>query len=93
MMINFDMENWLSDLNVFRNCFYGRSYELFVRYITGLFVSENKTVGGLNSIFMQKTDQSNVNRFLTEYPWLKTAKVESLQRIKGYRLKPNTYQV
>lgn len=72
MMINFDMEQWLADLNVFRNCFYKRSYELFVRYITGLFVSENKTVDGLNSIFVQKTDQSNVNRLLTEYPWLKT---------------------
>lgn len=72
MKINFDMENWLSDLNVFRDCFYERSFELFVRYITGLLLSENKTVDGLNSIFTQKTDQSNVNRLLTEYPWLKT---------------------
>lgn len=64
MMINFDMEQWLSDLNVFRNCFYLRSFELFARYITGLFLSENKTVDGLNSVFVQKTDQSNVNRLL-----------------------------
>ena len=72
MKINFDMENWLRDLNVFRDCFYERSFELFVRYITGLLLSENKTIDGLNSIFTQKTDQSNVNRLLTEYPWLKT---------------------
>ena len=81
MNINFDMENWLSDLNVFRNCFYKRSYELFVRYITGLLVSENKTVDGLNSIFVQKTDQSNVNRLLTDYPWLKTDFHDELKQL------------
>jgi SRSO17 transposase len=72
MKINFDIEEWFSDLNVFRGCFHSRSFELFVRYITGLILSENKTVEGLNSIFVQKTDQSNTNRLLTEYPWLKT---------------------
>jgi hypothetical protein len=71
MKINFDMENWLSDLNVFRDCFYVRSFELFTRYVTGLILSENKTVDGLNSVFVQKTDQSNTNRLLTTYPWLK----------------------
>jgi len=81
MMISFDMEQWLSDLNVFRNCFYARSYELFVRYITGLLVSENKTVDGLNSVFLQKTDQSNINRLLTEYPWLKTDFHDELQQL------------
>lgn len=72
MKIDFDMGNWLSDLNVFRGCFYSRSFELFVRYITGIILSENKTIDGLNSLFLQKTDQSNTNRLLTEYPWLKT---------------------
>ena len=71
MKINFDMEDWLSDLNIFRDCFYSRSFELFVRYVSGLILSENKTVEGLNSIFLEKADQSNVNRLLTEYPWLK----------------------
>jgi hypothetical protein len=33
--------------------------------------ARNKTVDGLNSVFVQKTDQSNTNRLLTEYPWLK----------------------
>ena len=81
MMINFSMENWLSDLNVFRSCFYSRNYELFVRYITGLLVSQNKTIDGLNSVFVQKTDQSNVNRFLTEYPWLKTDFHDELKQL------------
>jgi SRSO17 transposase len=81
MMINFDMEQWQSDLNVFRNCFYEGSYELFVRYITGLLVSENKTIDGLNSVFVQKTDQSNVNRLLTEYPWLKADFSDELKRL------------
>ena len=81
MQINFNVENWLSDLNIFRSCFYSRSFELFVRYITGLILSENKTVDGLNSIFIQKTDQSNVNRLLTEYPWLKTDFHDELKQL------------
>jgi SRSO17 transposase len=71
MKVNFDIDNWLADLNIFRGCFYERSFGLFVRYITGLLLSNNKTIDGLNSGFILKTDQSNVNRFLTEYPWLK----------------------
>ena len=69
--LNFNMEQWLSDINTFRDCFYSRSFELFARYVTGLLLSENKTVDGLNSVFVEKTDQSNMNRLLTEYPWLK----------------------
>lgn len=81
MMINFNMEDWLSDLNVFRDCFYSRSYELFVRYITGILLSENKTVDGLNAVFIQKTDQSNMNRLLTEYPWLKANFHDELKQL------------
>ena len=79
MKVNFDIDDWFSDLNVFRGCFYERSFELFVRYITGLLLSNNKTVDGLNSQFSQKTDQSNVNRFLTEYPWLKNDFLDELK--------------
>ena len=71
MKICLNLDKWATDLNVFRNCFYERSFELFVRYVTGLMLSENKTVEGLNGIFTHKTDQSNLNRLLTEYPWLK----------------------
>lgn len=79
MKVNFDIGDWCSDLNVFRACFYERSFELFVRYITGLLLSNNKTVEGINNQFSQKTDQSNVNRFLTEYPWLKDDFLDELK--------------
>ena len=72
MKLNFDMDEWVSGLNVFRNIFYSRSFDLFVRYLSGLLLSENKTIDGLNAVFVEKTDQSNVNRLLTEYPWHKT---------------------
>jgi len=81
MKIYFEFEQWLSGLNFFRECFYERSYELFVRYLTGLLLSSNKTVDGLNSIFMQQTDQSNLNRFLTEYPWFKSDFTDELKRL------------
>jgi len=81
MKYYFDFEQWLSSLNFFRECFYERSFELFVRYLTGLLISNNKTVDGLNSIFMQKTDQSNLNRFLTEYPWHKNNFTDELKRL------------
>ena len=78
MKLNFDMDEWISGLNVFRNCFYSRSFDLFVRYVTGLLLSENKTVDGMNAVFVEKTDQSNVNRLLTEYPWHKVDFVDEL---------------
>ncbi len=87
MQINFNIEEWHSDINLFRNCFYSRSFELFARYITGLILSENKTVDGLNSLFIQKTDQSNTNRLLTEYPWLKTDFSDELKMLfKSHRV-------
>ena len=78
MKLNFDMDDWVSGLNVFSNVFYSRSFDLFVRYVTGLLLSENKTVEGLNSVFIKRTDQSNVNRLLTEYPWHKQDFVDEL---------------
>lgn len=67
----FSMDLWHSSLNAFRQNFYKRSFDLFVRYITGLVISENKTVNGIANQYIESTDQSNQNRFLTEYPWLK----------------------
>ena len=81
MKVYFEFEKWLTGLNFFRDCFYERSFELFVRYLTGLLLSGNKTVDGLNSIFMQQTDQSNLNRLLTEYPWLKNDFTDELKSL------------
>src|SRR3989338_8543115 len=72
------MDECVSGLNVFRNIFYSRSFDLFVRYLSGLLLSENKTIDGLNAVFVEKTDQSNVNRLLTEYPWHKTDFVDEI---------------
>ena len=41
----------------------------FAEYLTGLIVAERKTVLGINGEFAQTTDQSCLNRFLTDAPW------------------------
>src|SRR5512140_3368573 len=38
-------------------------------YLTGLFVAQRKTVLGIHDEFAQTTDQSCLNRFLTEAVW------------------------
>jgi DDE superfamily endonuclease len=45
----------------------------FAEYLTGLIVAENKTVSGINREFALTTDQSCLNRWLTEVPWDVTA--------------------
>jgi hypothetical protein len=41
----------------------------FAEYLTGLIVAENKTVSGINREFALTTDQSCLNRWLTEVAW------------------------
>jgi hypothetical protein len=41
----------------------------FAEYLTGLMVASNKTVTGINGEFAHTTDQSCLNRFLTEADW------------------------
>ena len=38
----------------------------FAEYLTGLMVASNKTVSGIQAEFAKTTDQSCLNRFLTE---------------------------
>jgi hypothetical protein len=45
----------------------------FAEYLTGLMVAENKTVSGINREFALTTDQSCLNRWLTEVQWDVTA--------------------
>ena len=53
-------------------------------YLTGLMVAQRKTVLGIHEEFAQTTDQSCLNRFLTEAPWgvetLNQRRLELLQR-------------
>jgi DDE superfamily endonuclease len=56
----------------------------FAEYLTGLFVAERKTVLGIHDEFADTTDQSCLNRFLTEAPWdvqaLNQRRLERLQK-------------
>jgi DDE superfamily endonuclease len=56
----------------------------FAEYLTGLIVAERKTVLGIHGEFARTTDQSCLNRFLTEAPWdvedLNRRRLEALQK-------------
>src|SRR5947208_621773 len=41
----------------------------FAEYLTGLMLADRKTVRGINQEFADTTDQSCLNRFLTEVDW------------------------
>ena len=41
----------------------------FGEYLTGLMIADRKTVNGINSEFAHTTDQSCLNRFVTEVSW------------------------
>jgi len=41
----------------------------FAQYLTGLILCENKTVTGINGIFMGRNDQSALNHWLTDSNW------------------------
>ena len=52
-------------------------------YLTGLFVAQRKTVLGIHDEFAQTTDQSCLNRFLTEVPWdVQTLNQRRLERLQ-----------
>ena len=57
----------------FSDLFSADTYEHFQRYVSGLLVSENKTVEGINRLFvLDPRDQSSLNRFLTQYVYDET---------------------
>src|SRR5271170_8164980 len=41
----------------------------FAEYLTGLYVAERKNVSAINREFAQTTDQSCLNRFVTDAVW------------------------
>lgn len=41
----------------------------FCEYVTGLIVGDKKTVSAINTLFLNKNDQSALNRFLTQADW------------------------
>src|SRR6266508_6552963 len=65
----------------------------FERYISGLIVSENKTVEGINRLFVHESrNQSSLNRLMTQSPFelgaLNQARLEVLGRLPGTQMKP-----
>jgi len=77
----------------FREVFSAEALIEFERYISGLIVSENKTVDGINRLFIHESrHQSSLNRLLTESPYsLKTlnqARLDLLASLPGTQMKP-----
>jgi len=49
-----------------------RQINHFNEYLTGLMVSDNVTVTGINNNFVDAKNQSSLNRFLTQSKWDET---------------------
>lgn len=77
----------------FESVFSPEAFEQFKRYVSGLIVSENKTVEGINRIFViDVRNQSSLNRLLTESPFsvegVNRARLELLSSLPQTRMKP-----
>jgi len=78
----------------FESVFSADAFVEFKRYISGLIVSENKTVQGINRLFIHESrNQSSLNRLLTESPFslnaLNEARLQVMAGLPGTQLKPN----
>src|SRR6266498_3637520 len=76
----------------FADVFSAEAFIEFERYISGLIVSENKTVEGINRLFVTESrNQSSLNRLLTQRPFsleaLNTARLKVLDKLPEPRLK------
>lgn len=61
----------------------------FERYLAGLYICERRNAQAINDAFViEVKDQSSLNRFLTEYEWLKEELNE--RRLELLRADPNT---
>jgi hypothetical protein len=77
----------------FAPIFSPEALEQFQRYVSGLIVSENKTVDGINRLFViDVRNQSSLNRWLTASPFaveaLNQARLTLLASLSGTRMKP-----
>jgi hypothetical protein len=77
----------------FADVFSADAFIEFERYISGLIVSENKTVDGINRLFVSESrNQSSLNRLLTQSPFtmdaLNQARLNVLDSQAATRLKP-----
>lgn len=77
----------------FAGLFSEEAFVEFERYISGLLVSENKTVEGINRLFVNESrNQSSLNRLLTRSPYqiseINQARLDMLASLEGTRMKP-----
>lgn len=77
----------------FKDVFSPEAFVEFERYISGLIVSENKTVDGINRLFIHESrNQSSLNRLLTASPYsltdLNQARLDLLASLPGTQMKP-----
>lgn len=77
----------------FTDVFSEEAFVQFQRYISGLIVSENKTVEGINRLFVNESrNQTSLNRLLTRSPYqvseINHARLELLASLEGTRMKP-----
>jgi len=76
----------------FTSVFSADALAQFKRYVSGLILSENKTVDGINRLFvLDKRNQSSLNRLLTDSPFsveaLHQARLAMLSSLPGTALK------
>jgi len=68
----------------FQELFNERQYKHFREYLTGLITCENITITGMNERFVDRNDQSALNKFLTNAQWdeveLNRLRLELLQQ-------------
>ena len=77
----------------FKDVFSAEAFIEFQRYISGLIVSENKTIDGINRLFViESRNQSSLNRLLTASPFsleaLNQARLNVLASLPGTQMKP-----
>lgn len=41
----------------------------FCEYVTGLIVGDKATIAAINALFLNKNDQSSLNKFITQAGW------------------------
>lgn len=78
----------------FEDVFSEQAFVEFQRCVSGLIVSENKTIEGINRLFVNESrNQSSLNRLLTESPFdLKTLnqkRLSLLSSLPGTQIKRN----
>ena len=77
----------------FKEVFSDQAWVEFQRYISGLIISENQTVEGINRLFViESRNQSSLNRLMTESPFsrkmLNQKRLSLLDSLPGTRMKP-----